>query len=654
MPLDEFSASVRRSARRHSAQLVLVALAALLLAFPAQADPSVQKAWRLLDYIAVDYREAVENGQIINPGEYDEMTEFARSAKERIDGLADTPAKAVLLKDAVTLQEAIAAKASPETVATTSRALASDLIAAYPVPLAPTEAPDLARGAELYLQHCASCHGANGDGQGPGAVGLDPPPIAFLDKERAQERSVFGLYQVIDQGLDGTAMRSYSVLPVEDRWALAFYVGTFAYPESDSGAGKGAWDAESKLAEGTNLEKLVGVTPAALASELGAEKGDALTAYLRRHPSVVVKQQEPSGSLALARARLDETVAAYAAGDKTRATDLALSAYLDGFEPIEPVLASRDRALLSQVEVAMGGLRSSISQGGSVDDVRAKADAVDSLFLQVEGIIAPNASSVASSFFGAFTILLREGLEALLIVVAMLSFLRRANRTDVIPYLHAGWVAALVGGVATWGAATWLINVGGATREMTEGFGAVFAAIVLLWVGVWMHGKSNAAVWQKYVREKLSKALNRRSAWFLFGLSFLVVYREVFETILFYAAIWGQGNVVAVVSGALVASLLLVVIAVAMMRFSKSLPISKFFSYSSSLIAILAVVLIGKGVAALQEAGYLGLHPLLGFPRIEMLGLYPTMETAAAQILMLGLLLVGFTFNWRASRVHNG
>ena len=645
MSLDELSTGAR-GARRVSASLILLAL----LSLPAWADPSVQTAWRLLDYIAVDYREAVQDGKIVSPEEYAEMTEFAKSARERIDALADNPAKAALQKDSIALQEAIAGKVSPDAVATTSRKLASDLIAAYPVPLAPKDAPDLARGAKLYTQHCASCHGADGNGQGPASAGLEPPPIAFLDKERAQERSVFGLYQVIEQGLDGTAMRSYSALPVEDRWALAFYVGTFAYPESDSAAGKAAWDGDAKLAQETNMEKLVGVTPANLAATHGAEKGDALTAYLRRHPSTVVKEQAPAGSLALARTRLDESVAAYAAGDKKQATDLALSAYLDGFEPIEPLLASRDRALLSQVEGAMGDLRATISSGGSVDDVRAKAGAVDALFTQVEGTIAPDASSAASSFFGAFAILLREGLEALLIVVAMLSFLRKAERADVIPYVHAGWVCALLGGVATWGVATWLITVSGATREMTEGFGAVFAALVLLWVGVWMHGKSNAAVWQKYVRDNLSKALNKRSAWFLFGLAFLVVYREVFETILFYAAISGQGNGGAVLAGALTASLLLVVIAVAMLRFSKSLPISKFFAYSSSLIAILAVVLIGKGVAALQEAGYAPLHPLVGLPRVELLGLYPTMETAAAQMLMIGMLLVGFGYNWRASK----
>ncbi|MGE0775685.1 MAG: FTR1 family protein, partial [Sphingomonadaceae bacterium] len=250
----------------------------------------------------------------------------------------------------------------------------------------------------------------------------------------------------------------------------------------------------------------------------------------------------------------------------------------------------------------------------------------------------------------AFTILVREGLEAILIVIAMIAFLKRAHRRDVLPYVHGGWIAALIGGGATWAAATWLVNISGASRELTEGFGSLFAAIVLLWVGLWMHGKSNAEAWQRYIHYKLSHALNRRSAWFLFGLAFLVVYREVFETILFYAAIWSQGNAGSVLAGAGAAIVVLAMVGYAMMRFSRTLPIGKFFAYSSALIAVLAVVLIGKGVSALQEAGYLPIDPLAGFPRIELLGLYPTREGILAQIVMAVLLMIGFAYNQRAAR----
>jgi high-affinity iron transporter len=157
-----------------------------------------------------------------------------------------------------------------------------------------------------------------------------------------------------------------------------------------------------------------------------------------------------------------------------------------------------------------------------------------------------------------------------------------------------------------------------------------------------MHGKSQADAWQKYIREHMSSAMSRGSAWFLFGLSFLVVYREVFETILFYAALWEQGDTQAIVAGAAVAISALAVIAIAMLRFSRRLPITQFFSYSSVLIAVLAVVLTGKGVAALQEAGLIAIRPLQAVPRIDLLGLFPSLQAIVAQAVMVVLLVIGF------------
>src|SRR4028119_295735 len=108
---------------------------------------------------------------------------------------------------------------------------------------------------------------------------------------------------------------------------------------------------------------------------------------------------------------------------------------------------------------------------------------------------------------------------------------------------------------------------------MTEVFGALLAAVVLVSVGVWMHGKSQAEEWRRYIQEKMGKALSRGSAWFLFGLAFVVVYREVFETILFYAALWTPDNGGTILAGALTAAALLAVIAWVMLRYSRKLPI---------------------------------------------------------------------------------
>lgn len=632
----------------------LMLLLSCALAPPAQAQTAqAQTIWRLLDYMAVDYGGAVANGRVINEAEYAEMVEFAGAVRTRLDQLPAGKARAGLIRDAAALETAIKAKAPPKIVGASARRLAAALLSAYPVPLAPSGPPDIMRGAALYAQNCASCHGIRGNGRGPAAAGLDPAPIDFTDESRARQRSLFALYQVIDQGLDGTAMPSFAHLTPDDRWALAFYTGQFAFAGDLPATGKGLWQSD-RIArrEIPNMTVLAGTTPAALSEKLGIGRASAITAYLRANPSAI--SGGVGGSLAFAKSKLAEAQAAYSAGDAEGATDLALSAYLDGFEPIEPVLLARDAALMGRIESAMGELRATISRRDSAENMRRQVARVDGLFTEAEAALAPERASDASSFVGAFTVLLREGLEALLIVIAMIAFIRKAERPDVMRYVHGGWIAALGVGVLTWAAAAYVIGVSGASRELTEGFGSLLASVVLLSVGIWMHGKSQADAWQHYIREKMTNALSKRSAWFLFGLTFIVVYREVFETILFYAALWSQGNGGAVLAGAGAASILLAGIAWVMLRFSRKLPIAKFFAYSSALIAVLAVVLAGKGVAALQEAGLIDVSPLRGVPHIPILGVFPTAQVVVGQLAALGVVIIGFWFNFRARLRHAG
>ncbi|MCE7032856.1 cytochrome c/FTR1 family iron permease [Lysobacter sp. GX 14042] len=627
-------------------QRCLFALVLAMASFAGHAAVSdSQTAWRLLDYIAVDYPEAVADGEVVNEFEYAEMLEFSTSAGELINGLEPTPAQSQLLEQVHGLQAAIEGKRPPAEVGAMARGAAAALLAAYPMPLAPASAPDLARGAQLYQQLCASCHGASGGGDGPASVGLDPPAIDFTDEDRARERSIFALYQVIEQGLEGTSMLSYASLPEDERWALSFHIGQYAFPEELAAQGRALWEDDAALrAQFPDLAALTQVTPAALAAQVGEDDARALTAFLRRDPGAVDAVAEPEGALALARMRVAEVVAAYGAGDNKTARDLALSAYLDGFEPVEPVLAARDRPLMLQIEAAMIELRTAISRSAPPAEVSERATAINTLLGEAEAALAPGQANGVSSFVGAFTILLREGLEALLIVIAMIAFLRKAGRTEAMPYVHAGWAGALVAGGATWAAATWLISISGASRELTEGFAALFAAVVLVWVGIWMHGKSQAGAWQRYINERLSHALSKGSMWFLFLLSFIVVYREAFETVLFYAALWSQGAHGAVMAGAAAAVVVLAVIAWAMLRWSRKLPFGTFFAISSALLAILAVVLAGKGVAALQEAGWMSLSPV-AFPRIDLLGISPTWETLGAQVLVIAVLAIGFMAN---------
>ena len=643
---------VATSLQRLSLALCLLIFAAPVFAADApQADThqaEVRQTWKMLDYLAVDYEGAVAGGQVKSESEFAEMTEFAKTAEEKIQTLPANAGKDDLLAQAAQLQAAIAAHSNPPDVARIAHGLADALLAAYPVPVAPTKVPDVARGVAVFAQRCTVCHGLTGLGDGPAAANLDPKPVAFAEHERARQRSVFSYFEIVTQGVADTPMVSFEkVIPEDDRWAIAFRVGNFAHTDAQRQAGEVLWKQDEALrAKIPNLESLTRASEANLAEDIGDEKAAAVLAYLRSAPGVV--SGNGAGGLALARSRLAESVKSYQAGDAKRAATQALSAYLDGFEPVEAALRVQDSALLARIEAAMGHYRSQIGAGVGADVIAAEAKTLDGLFTQTETALA-SANDSTSAFLGAFTILVREGVEALLVVVAMIGFLRKVERNDALRWVHAGWVGALILGAATWAVAAYFIDINGANREMTEGFSSLFAAAVLLAVGIWMHGKSLAGQWQSYIKERMSAALGRGSAVFLFVLSFVAVYREVFETILFYIALWTRGNGGAILGGLVAGVIVLAVIAFVLLRTSRRLPIGTFFAWSWALIAILAVVLTGKGVAALQEAGIFP-ATYVNAPRIDVLGIYPSAIGLGLQAAVIVCVALGFYMNTRKSR----
>jgi len=636
--------------QKNLSQLILASIVSIVLCEPviAAVSDDVRTAWRLIDYMAVDYAEAVQDGEVTSEFEYVEMQEFARTIREHIAALPVDPYPASLLAEADELVRQVDAKAPVTTVRETARGLGRALLALHPIPTAPQTLPDLVQGKTLYQQLCSSCHGADGHADGPAAQGMEPPPIDFTDIERASERSVFALYQVTRQGLDGTPMASFAGLPEGDLWALAFYVSTLAFPEMMADAGKRHWESDPALrAVLPELDALVQTTSAGLSERIGPDAAREVLSYLRRSPDAV--QSADVGRLDLARTQLEASVSAYRTGDRDEARRLALSSYLDGFELIEPLLATHGD-LLGRVEGAMNAYRSALARSATAEEVSDSATEISNLFDEVDVVLNQPGGTFGSAMLGAAMILLREGMEAMLLVVAMVAFLRKAGREDVMPYIHVGWAGALAAGVLTWVAATRLISIGGASRELTEGIGSALAAIVLVTVGLWMHHKSFAGRWQQYIHEKLSKALTRRSAWALATLAFVVVYREVFETILFYAALWREAGGRPVMIGLLAGGTLLAVTGWLMLRASQKLPIGTFFTWSSVLIAVLALVLAGKGIAGLQEAGVLSVTPIDG-PRIVWLGFFPTLEGVVAQALVLLVLAAGFAYSRISARV---
>lgn len=637
-------------------RFALAGVAALLLCAPAGASGSGPLASaaqaesaqaesgptivHLLDYVAVDYPATVREGRVVDEAEYREQLEFVGQVVQLLRAMPAVAERERLLQQAAQLGRRIEGKAPAEEVSRAADALRWDVVKVYGLTVAPKRAPNVQAVAALYQAQCAACHGAQGRGDGPAAAGMEPAPANFHDPERMRSRSVYGLYNTITLGVADTPMPGFKQLTEDDRWALAFLVASMRHDAAVLAAGEAAWrEGQGRRTIGS-LQELVTLSPAEVAAQAG-DRAAAAQAWLVAHPRAL-DEGRPS-PLAFARAQLREGLERYRTGDKEGARQLAISAYLEGFELVENSLDAVDGALRLEIEREMMAVRQAIGAGRGADDVAQRVARLEALLDRADAALAEESLSPTAAFVSALLILLREGLEAILVLAAIVAFVRKTGRREAIAYVHVGWIGALVLGFATWAVARYVVDISGASRELTEGVTALLAAAMLLYVGFWLHSKSHAQAWQRFIREQVGGALARRTWWAMAGVSFLAVYRELFEVLLFYQSLWGQagaGAHTAVLGGMATAAAVLAVLAWAILKYSARLPLGPFFSATSWLLAALAVVFAGNGIAALQEAGVLE-ATAMRFVSVPVLGLHPTVEGVAAQAATLTLVLAG-------------
>jgi high-affinity iron transporter len=519
------------------------------------------------------------------------------------------------------------------------------VIGAYNVHVAPKAAPDLAQGATLYRKLCVACHGAEGKGDGPAGAKLDPKPSDFHDAERMSQRSAYGLYNTISLGVAGTGMTPFKHLSEDERWALAFYTAGFPLEEARR-QGETLWRAGKGKDAFPDLANVATLSANEVKDRFGAE-AVPIQAWLLANPKTL--DTGKPGPIAFAQSTLRASLEAYRKGDRAAAQKLAITAYLEGFELAESSLRNVDAQFVQETEREMMVFRALIQRGAPVSDVERQFERTVAHLTHAQSKLASEGLSAGATFASSLLILLREGLEAILVLAAIFAFLAKAGRRDALPYAHAGWGAAVVLGAVTWIAATYFVSLSGADRELTEGVTALLAAAMLIYVGFWLHSKAYAHAWSRFIKEQVSAALEKKTLWAIAAVSFLAVYRELFEIVLFYQALWAQAGEAGkgpLLAGIAVAAVLLAVIGWAIFKYSVRLAVGPFFAVMSVLLALLAVVFAGHGVAALQEAGVIGVDPV-AFVRLPALGLYPTVQTIAAQLLALAIVAASF---WMASR----
>jgi high-affinity iron transporter len=240
--------------------------------------------------------------------------------------------------------------------------------------------------------------------------------------------------------------------------------------------------------------------------------------------------------------------------------------------------------------------------------------------------------------------MLREGVEAALLIAALLGIATQAGLGERKRWVHAGWGSAVALGIVTWILSTRLIAISGASREMIEGVTAILATLVLFYVSYSLLAKKEVARWMKFLRGQVSP---RRAAISLFGVSFLAAYREAFETVLFYQTLLSShASTTAALAGILGGGVILVALVAGYSRAGRFAPPQVFFRVSSYLLYALAVIFAGQGVAALQLTGLVPIHAL-PVPIVPALGLHPTVETCAAQGTLILLAVIAFALSLR-------
>jgi high-affinity iron transporter len=261
------------------------------------------------------------------------------------------------------------------------------------------------------------------------------------------------------------------------------------------------------------------------------------------------------------------------------------------------------------------------------------------VLVRMEARLAPYKDASGYGVFDALIILLREGLEALLVVTALLAFLQKSGNKD-----KQGWIWAGVGaGLAVSVGLAVVLQVifanlaTGSNREMIEGVTGLVAAAMLLYVSYWLHSKSSAASWNKYIKQQSTRVLAKGSLFGLAALAFLAIFREGAETALFYFGIASSISLSDLLIGLGIGALLLLVLGVLMIYAGIKIPVAPFFTVAGLLVFYLCFKFVGTGIHALQVGGVLSSSPADYLPDSEFFGIFPTWETMLPQLILLAV-----------------
>ncbi|HKP91005.1 MAG TPA: FTR1 family protein [Thermoleophilaceae bacterium] len=349
-----------------------------------------------------------------------------------------------------------------------------------------------------------------------------------------------------------------------------------------------------------------------------------------------------------ASALVDDALAAVKAGDRERAYELARSAYLDHYEFVEVPMRLRNPNLVLDTEFRFAALRNDIRDGAPLGDVRRDVADVREGLADSDRVLASKGVAAPAVAFGfSFAILFREGIEAVLLIAILLGSLSAGSAQNFKRPLGWGVAAAVAATAALWGLATVAIDIAPLDRELLEAGTAVVAVLVLVAVSFWLISRLEQRRRQEFMRARVASAIAAGTTLAFAGLGFTAVFREGFETVLFYQALvlFAEGLGLWVALGAAAAVAALAGVGYAILRLGKQLPLKPMLVAGASILLLLSVAFAGNAIRSLQSADMLAATPV-DWPRLpiflaELTGIHPTSQGLAVQAAMITLYLLG-------------
>ncbi|WP_127841773.1 FTR1 family iron permease [Actinomyces wuliandei] len=344
------------------------------------------------------------------------------------------------------------------------------------------------------------------------------------------------------------------------------------------------------------------------------------------------------------------------AGDGEAGAALVNDAYYGYYEKLgfeKTVMAAISGSRVSEVENQFKVVRKAMVAQDSTGDVAAQAQLLTTMLAEDAaaldggaGEISPVRAFLSGSFGQAFLILLREGLEAILVVAAVIAYLVKVGMRNRVRYIYLGVALGLAASGVVAVLFSVLFSSASAHQEVLEGVVALVAMVMLLFTSSWMLSKSSVESWNRYIRDRTEASVSQGGVWALASLSFLAVFREGAETVMFYQALLAldPGGSASVWQGFAAGAAVLVAVFLLIRFTSVRIPLRPFFLVTSAMMAVLVVVFAGGGVHALLEGDVVPATYVVGWPTYDYLGVYPYVETLAAQAVMavvvIGLALV--------------